>query len=63
MDAFAGFTQSKCLNEYDLAVATKQQNHFCEKCNTTTNHVTSYSQIGNSLVATVSCTEHSELAT
>lgn len=43
------------------AMGTKQQQHFCEKCSTTTNHVTSYSQEGSGLVAKVNCSEHSDL--
>jgi hypothetical protein len=39
----------------------KQQRHFCEKCNATTNHVTSYSQEGSGLMARVNCVEHSDL--
>lgn len=45
------------------AMGIKQQKHFCEKCNTTTNHVTSYSQEGSGLVAKVKCSEHTELTT
>lgn len=44
------------------AMGTKQQRHFCGECNTTTIHVTSYSQEGSGPVAKVNCSEHSDLA-
>ncbi|MFF2316477.1 hypothetical protein ACFVTE_09430 [Arthrobacter sp. NPDC058097] len=43
-------------------MGTKQHRHFCEECKEITNHVTSYRTDGSSLVATVSCSEHSDVA-
>lgn len=55
--------RSKCRLGTIWAMGTKQQRHFCEKCNTTTNHVTSYSEDESGLVARVNCSEHSDVIT
>lgn len=47
-------------------MATKQHKTYCDPCGATTNHVTSYGSSdrgkGISMVASVRCTEHSDLS-
>ena len=41
-------------------MGTKQHKRFCEICNAITNHVTSYNDDGDRLVASVRCSDHSD---
>jgi hypothetical protein len=41
-------------------MGTKQHKHYCGTCNAITNHVTSYSDDGGRLVASVRCNDHSD---